>query len=150
MTGSRIGLAVGLTVLALPSLVFGQAATLEGIGMAKDGDDILFGDVSVRLNGVAAPEQDSVDGPAATNFLSSLVDGNKVTCRLDGTRANGRPVGVCFVKGVDVGQALIEAGFARDCPRYSGGRYLEAEKSAVLTGKDLSATYPLPGYCEPR
>ena len=40
---------------------------------------------------------------------------------------------------MDIGQAIIEAGLALDCPRYSGGKYAEFEmKGAANT---------LPGYC---
>jgi endonuclease YncB( thermonuclease family) len=51
-----------------------------------------------------------------------------------------RPVAGCRIDGQDAGRLMIETGFARDCPRYSGGRYeaFEVERSRQL---------PLPGYC---
>jgi hypothetical protein len=51
---------------------------------------------------------------------------------------------VCYLDdGTDIGAAIITEGLARDCPRYSGGRYevYETEKSRTL---------PLPGYCRRR
>ena len=48
-----------------------------------------------------------------------------------------------MVDGRDIGAALIEAGLARDCPRFSRGRYAELEPEAARR-------LPLPGYCTPR
>lgn len=122
-------------------------AVLTGVGVAKDGDDILFGRVDVRLQGVAAPEMNTAEGREAKEALARLVDGLTVTCELDGTLAGKRPVGVCFVAGRDVGGLLIRAGFARDCPRYSRGRYQADEDFAISQGRSLKERYPLPSYC---
>ncbi len=83
----------------------------------------------------------------ASAALRRLVKGKPVICYLDGTTARKRPVGVCHVAGVDVGEVMVREGYARDCPRYSGGRYANAEKAAVRDGRNLSAIYPLPRYC---
>ena len=40
-------------------------------------------------------------------------------------------------------QALIKAGLARDCPRFSKGRYAAVAPAAA-------ASLPFPGYCRPR
>jgi micrococcal nuclease len=48
-----------------------------------------------------------------------------------------------MVDGRDIGAELIEAGLARDCPRFSRGRYAELEPEAARR-------LPLPGYCTPR
>ena len=60
--------------------------------------------------------------------------------QLDGTRTRGRVVGTCRVGGRDIGAELVGSGLARDCPRYSKGRYARLETPA---GRRL----PLPGYC---
>ncbi len=71
-----------------------------------------------------------------------------MVCELDGTTASSnRPVGICNVDGVDIGLAQVEAGFVRDCPHFSNGRYAEAEQRAKAV-RDLSLIYPLPNYCE--
>lgn len=85
--------------------------------------------VKVRLLGVAAAE------------------GRQVRCELDGSRSKDRVVGVCFVDaaggGKDIGAAVIEVGLARDCPRFSGGRYKALERPEA-------ASLPYPSYCVPR
>ena len=132
------------------------AAILIGEGQAVDGDGIVFGDVEVRLQGVAAPEWSrwggfDPGGEEALRGLAALVDGREVRCHLDGTVASSnRPVGVCYVNGRDVGKFMIGAGLARDCPRFSDGRYAPDEARAQRRGLNLSEIYSLPGYCIPR
>lgn len=124
---------------------------MEGRATAKDGDGVVIGGVEVRMQGVAAPEDNGfrVDrgGPEATAALASLIDGENVRCELDGTQARGRPVGICYLDGQDLGAIMIRSGFARDCPRYSGGRYRSQEMEARQDDRDLSSIYDLPGYC---
>lgn len=151
----RNALAFALLVLAVAvsttngAAAFETVATISGIAGARDGDDITFGSVPVRLQGIAAPEARAPGGAEAANHLRELVAGRLVVCHLDGTVAGsgGRAAGICYVGDVDVGRQQIEMGFARDCPAYSGGRYADAEAAARVGGKDLSATYELPSYC---
>lgn len=130
-------LAIGL-ILATPA----AAEQLVGRALTIDGDTLRVGGVAVRLQGVAAPEGREAGGAAATAYMRRLVDGQTVVCQLTRERSWGRRVGVCRRAGRDVGAAVIEAGLARDCPRYSGGRYaaIEQPKAAGL---------PFPGYCRP-
>ena len=133
----------------------GVAATMTGIAKAHDGDDVRFGKVRIRLQGIAAPEDRrnlrEPGGPEATEHLRKLVDGRELTCLLDGETAGRtmRPSAICYLDGHDIGTLQVRAGHARDCPRYSGGRYAEAEAAARADGNDLSAIYPLPDYCVP-
>jgi micrococcal nuclease len=75
--------------------------------------------------------------------MQDLAEGRTVVCELTGERTRGRRVGACMVDGHDIGGELIEAGLARDCPRFSRGRYAELEPEAARR-------LPLPGYCTPR
>lgn len=134
-----------LFVIALP--LTAGVATLTGEARAIDGDTIQFGKVSVRLQGIAAPEINETGGPAARRTLQRLIDGQIVVCDLDGTTANKRPVGICYVDGKDIASAVIEAGYARDCPHFSRGRYRDAEARAVSEGYNASKFYTLPRYC---
>lgn len=131
---------------------FEAVATLSGIVTVKDGDGILFGKVEVRLQGIAAPEDNTRDlergGAESSANLRQLVEGRLVTCQLDGTLAVKRPVGICFVDGVEINRYQVETGHARDCPAYSKGRYRDAEQAARQAGFDLSKIYALPTYCE--
>jgi micrococcal nuclease len=124
---------------------------LEGTATAKDGDDLYVNGVDIRLQGIAAPEDNSrkrdPGGPEASANLHRIVDGKQVVCQPDGTKTRGRPVATCSIGGVDIGLLQVEQGFARDCPRFSGGRYAAAEQKARAAGRNLSASYALPGYC---
>ena len=71
-------------------------------------------------------------------------------CELDSERTHGRCVGVCYLNGEDIGEAMVRQGLARDCPRFSGGRYVEAEVQAAAHGATIGRAYALPGYCRPR
>jgi micrococcal nuclease len=66
-----------------------------------------------------------------------------VVCNLTSERTHGRRVGICFRQGKDIAEALIRAGLAQDCPRFSGGRYAAAETAAA---REL----PFPEYCRQR
>ena len=45
-------------------------------------------------------------------------------------RSRDRLIGICYLDGVDIGETIIREGLARDCPRYSKGRYAQAEEEA--------------------
>lgn len=123
---------------------------VSGIAHVLDGDTIHLSAseagkvVKVRLQGVAAPERSDAGGAEATRFVEQLAEGRQVRCELDGTRSKDRVVGTCYVSGgQDIGAAVIAAGLARDCPRFSGGRYKALERPEA-TG------LPYPSYCVPR
>ena len=105
-----------------------------------DGDTLHVGATKIRLQGVAAPELDEPFGPEARYFLTAIALGRRARCDLIGELSFDRQVAVCRIDGRDLGRLMVEAGWARDCPHYSGGRYevFEVERSKRL---------PLPGYC---
>jgi endonuclease YncB( thermonuclease family) len=149
--GGRSMTRAAFLLLALASLALPAAAGgITGPAQVTDGDTLKVYGIAIRLQGVAAPERDDADGPAASAFLRQLVEGREVNCVPDGTKTRNRVVAVCYLAGKDIGQAIIEAGHARDCPRFSGGRYASAEAAARAAGRDLSRTYALPSYCLPR
>ena len=133
-------LAIAVTVLVAydPDDPDGQLEDV--VGKVVDGDTLYVGPVKIRLQGIAAPELDEPRGPEARDFLTAITLGKRVRCDLTGELSFDRQVAVCRITGRDLGRLMIEAGFARDCPRYSGGRYrqFEVERSKRL---------PLPGYC---
>jgi micrococcal nuclease len=73
-----------------------------------------------------------------------------VRCELDGTRTHDRCAGVCYLDGRDVAAELVRAGVARDCPRFSDGRYADEEREAAQGGATTAGTYRLPGSCRTR
>ncbi|MBP6010742.1 MAG: thermonuclease family protein [Alphaproteobacteria bacterium] len=146
----RIGLAL-LVALAAASAGAKTFGSIEGPATAKDGDDVIVQGIDIRLQGIAAPEDSNSrrepGGPESTASLSAIVAGGPVRCELDGTKARGRPVAICYINGRDIGELQVFAGHARDCPRFSRGRYAKAETLAQAEGRNLSSTYSLPSYC---
>ena len=139
-------LVLAASLTALPVL----AAELTGtVTHVRDGDTIEVDGTAIRLQGVAAPEMHEPGGLEAATYMLQLVWGQEVTCDLTGERSYGRLVGVCRLDDeatigdgdTDIGAIMIQAGLARECPRYSGGRYRDLEM-------DASRALPLPAYCE--
>ena len=123
----------------------------DGVVMhVRDGDTIEVGGMAVRLKGLAAPERDEPGGAAATRAMTELVEGRDLRCELDGERTHDRCAGICYLDGADIAAVIVRRGLARDCARFSGGRYLAAETQAAAAGATIRTNYPLPGYCKPR
>ena len=116
----------------------------------RDGDTIEVGGMPIRLGGLAAPEADEPGGDQAATAMNELVLDREVRCELDGDRTYDRCVAVCYLEGVDIAATMVSQGLARDCERFSGGRYRDAEQQAADGGAAIRATYSLPGYCMPK
>lgn len=148
--GKSLALLVAL-LLTLAALSVAAAERLIGLAHAIDGDTLAVAGIPVRLQGIAAPEiahpelgiEEEPGGPEAAAFMARLVNGKMLACDLTGERTRRREVGVCRLRGQDVGAAVIAVGLARECPRFSRGRYAAIETEA---GRRL----PLPGYCTSR
>jgi micrococcal nuclease len=111
---------------------------------------IVVGSMLIRLNGLAAPEGDEPGGAAAAQAMLELVQGHTLRCDLDGERTRDRCVGVCYLEGADISELMVHRGVARDCPRFSQGRYADAERQAAAQGATIGGVYALPAYCRPR
>jgi len=115
---------------------------IEGrVTVVRDVDTIVVAGTPVRLNGVDGPETSTRIGRDARAFMTRLVRGKIVTCRLSGERTYDRWVGVCYLGEEDLGAIAITNGHALDCRRYSGGRYRELETPAARS------RIPRAGYC---
>jgi len=126
-------------------------AIIEGeVTHVRDGDTIELGRMAIRLQGLAAPEGDEAGGAEAGEAMRALVLGRPLRCQLDGTQTHDRCVALCDLDGKDVAEVMVRQGLARDCPRFSGGRYAKAERRAAADGAAIGQTYPLPGYCRRR
>ena len=114
--------------------------TLEGVASAIDGDTIIINNYKIRINGVSAPELSEEGGNEAKQAMQKILENKTIKCSLSGRKSYERYIGVCWIGAVDVGALIILQGFARDCFRYSSGRYkaLEPEPARYL---------PLPQYC---
>jgi micrococcal nuclease len=144
-----------MRAIAIPALIVGaafvafgaHAANFQGRARVIDGDTIAIGSTHFRLNGVAAPELSDPGGQAAKRWMRHFLAGHIVRCQFNGQRSYNRLVAICYANGQDIGAAIIRAGFARDCPHYSHGRYRADERAARRAGHDLARRYPLPRYC---
>ncbi len=155
MTRIFFALALASLILSIALDARAENLTLEGtVSHVRDGDTIEVGPIAVRLQGIAAPEGNEPGGAIATDAIATdamhdLVLGKELRCDLTGDRSHDRVIGVCFLKdGRDVGEVMVFEGNARDCGRFSRGRYADAERHARTMGHDLSQIYALPGYCE--
>lgn len=133
-----VSLAVSLASLQ-PALA---GKWIEGqVTHVRDVDTVEVNGLPVRLNGVDGPELDERGGQKAKRWMQALVLRKPVRCELNGDITHDRHVGVCFLAtGEDIGALAIGAGHARDCPRFSGGRYKHLETSE-------SKRLKLHGYC---
>ena len=97
----------------------------------------------MRFDGVAAPELSEPYGEQAKLAMRGLVAGKQVRCDLTGKKTYDRWIGTCYLPdGENLSAAIIGMGLARDCPRYSGGRYKQYET-------DRSRRLSFPKYCRP-
>ncbi|MFT5631065.1 MAG: micrococcal nuclease [Gammaproteobacteria bacterium] len=106
----------------------------------RDADTIVVDGTAVRLNGVDAPELKTRSGQNGKRWMVNYLRDKQVHCDLNSERTYDRWVGVCFADGNDIGAAVIAAGHALDCRRYSGGRYRYLETPAAKS-RIRRATY---------
>jgi micrococcal nuclease len=119
-----------------------QSNSVEGVARVIDGDTVAVGTIHVRLKGVDAAEMDTETGRAARVAMLKIVGSAQLICDLTGERSYKREVGFCYTHdtGTDIGQAIIEQGFALACPRYSK-KYVPYEQAAAR------ARQPRARYC---
>lgn len=120
------------TFLLLALLTFPAVADpvhIMGIPGVTDGDTLRIGTTRVRLHGVDAPERhqscQTADGQAyacgqrATRALADFIGGREVDCTVVDIDRYQRSVAVCLVDGVDVGEWLVNQGWAVAYREYS-------------------------------
>ena len=113
-------------------------ATLAGPAVVVDGDTLHVAGERVRLFGVDAPEMSQMCdagaskvpcGRRAFQWLNSRVQGRTLQCSAVDKDRYGRVVARCRIDGVDLGQTLVEAGWATAYRKYSL-QYVDAEERA--------------------
>lgn len=134
-----------LMAASLGSVV--EACASEGlsgrVADVKDGDTIVVEDrvgqfLTVRFNGIDAPESNQSYGREARDFLRGLLTGRSVQVEIVKMDRYGRYVGkVMLDDGADVGLAMIRAGlawwyerYAREQSRADRAAYASAEQEA--------------------
>lgn len=142
--GASVRLICSLAVFAVWATTATAQARLEGrVTHVRDVDTIEVGGVAIRLQGLNGPELNERGGMAAQRWMRDLVQGRAVECELTGERNADRLIGVCYLGSADIARMAVAAGHARDCERYSGGRYARFETMA-------SRRHAQRGYCRVR
>ena len=133
--------AILIVPLLLP-VAHSQTTSITGtVSKVRDGDTLKVGPVAIRLMGVNAPELGEVLGVASRDFMKRLVLAKQIRCEMNGDKSYDRFVALCFLNGKDIGETLIRAGLALDCPRFSEGRYSSFEQSKAKN------EIRMPKYC---
>ena len=131
-----------LIVPLLPPVAHSQTTSITGtVSKVRDGDTLEVGPVAIRLMGVTAPELGELLGLASRDFMERLVLAKQIRCEMNGDKSYDRFVALCFLNGKDVGETLIRAGLALDCPRFSEGRYSSFER------RKAKNEIRMPKYC---
>jgi endonuclease YncB( thermonuclease family) len=83
-------------------------------------------------------------GAMGKAWLKRTVGSAAVTCRLTGDTYSDVTIGVCRVKGQDLGFEMLRVGWARLITPFPGNsRYFEAQRYAVAARYGMWATYVL-------
>jgi micrococcal nuclease len=116
---------------AVLALLGFSSQTIEGRAVTLDGDTVVVSGTHIRLKGVDAPELGQFGGLEAKRAMAAIA-GNWLKCELTGEKTHGREVGFCHnARGEDIGQAIIEQGYALACPHYSL-RYVKFDQPMQL------------------
>lgn len=119
----RLVASVAAVLVAVSAVaVHGQEITGKVVGVT-DGDTVKVlvdrKTVTVRLEGIDAPESGQSFGRKAKDALAALVAGKEVRVEQTGTDQYGRALGTIFVGDVDVNAKLVEQGWAWHFKKYS-------------------------------
>lgn len=130
-----------VTIIGALILAAWWAATrddLTGDAIVGDGDSITVAGTKIRIYGIDAPELDQTCsdragsiyacGRLAQRHMQKIAKG-KIRCETVETDQYGREVSICYAGDVDLGAAMVNAGWARAYLRYSL-RYASAEQAA--------------------
>lgn len=128
-------------------LALAAQVAFTGTATVVDGDTLPVGGWRVRLSGIDAPELSQrcgagrtkvACGQLAARWLRSRVNGRVVRCVPIDTDKYGRTVARCSIGAADVGQAIVEAGWATAYRRYSLD-YVGAEQRARAARRGIWA-----------
>ena len=123
-----------LTILLFVSGV--ALADITGIANVTDGDTVKINNTRIRLHGIDAPERNQKCekygqkwrcGQASTKLLRTLTTNKTIICKGSSTDRYKRLIAVCYVNGVDLNAAMVDAGLTLAYRKYST-QYVPNEK----------------------
>jgi endonuclease YncB( thermonuclease family) len=130
---------LSLVFLSVVTLGAAQATDIVGRASVIDGDTIEIHGQRIRLHGVDAPEKGQPCfrgdgsvwrcGQQSALALSDFLGSSPVSCKQVDMDRYGRIVADCYVRGEDIQEWLVGAGWAMAYRRYSSA-YVGAEQSA--------------------
>jgi len=142
---ARFGDAGVFTSLARSRLRAASPTIVRGMARVTDGDGLEIGTDTVRLASIDAPEDGQTctkDGQEfdcsdqATAAMIALVEDTEVVCEGNVRRdRHGRLVAICKIGGRDLGEKMVETGWAIA----RRGSYKEVERVARDAGRGLWA-----------
>lgn len=125
-----------ILISLLPAVAHAQV--FFGNATAIDGDTIEMGEQRIRLHGLDAVEAQQTClrddtpwecGKEARSVLAELLAGKSLQCQQRDVDAYGRTVATCKAAGRDIGELMVDAGYAVALTQYSNA-YVEAERRA--------------------
>lgn len=131
----------GLVLAAPPNVVKEFSGKVIGV---TDGDTIKVlvnkETITVRLEGIDAPESGQSFGKKSKEALSEAVAGKTVTVKKTGTDKYKRSLGIVMLEDVDVNAKLVEEGWAWHFKKYNDEeRLAKLEESARKAKRGLWA-----------
>ncbi|MDQ7826345.1 MAG: thermonuclease family protein [Candidatus Eremiobacteraeota bacterium] len=107
----KTALCVLLFALLLTSWAGAQDFSTKVISIT-DGNDILVGEGTLKLNCIDCPDLDQPFGPQAKTYLEQLIQGKNVDVEVVWVDHSNRKVSKISLDGKDVGTAIASAGLA--------------------------------------
>ncbi len=112
-----------------------QTSIITGRADPVEGDTIEIRGQHIRLSGIDAPDSGRRCGDVdvadrARVALRDFIGRESVSCSVNGRDRGGRLIARCGAGDLDIAEAMVIEGWARDWPYYSGGEYADDEAAA--------------------
>jgi len=137
---------VAVVVVAMLVGLTARAGNLAGVPRVVDGDTLSIGAMTLRLEGVDAPETDQVCldknrsrwtcGIEARDRLAAQIGGREIICTSNGIDAFKRTLATCRLNGEDLNAWMVREGWALAYVKYSPA-YRGAEDEARVHQRGL-------------
>ena len=121
---------------------------ISGTATVIDGDSIKLDGTLVRLFGIDAPELTQLCytgniaracGEKSAVYLSDMIYGQRIRCRIDDMDAYERILGSCIWNGRNINEVMVLTGNAVAWPAHTNF-YIETEKTAEHNQSGIWAT----------